>query len=168
MSSNFLTVSIIIVEHYRWKSCYCSAKKRCREAVEEEIHKRNERKNGYALLSSQTASSSSTRAEINKAGGCLQSSWCASGAIRSWSLLEEIKDDIEISYPQDTIAIIAERKKNATAGSSSTNIQSEATSNPALPSAHNLLGTSKYAPSFAPSSSNPPNNSSALGKWAFM
>ena len=32
--------------------------------------------------------------------------------------LEKIKDDIEISYPQDILAIIAERKKNATAGSS--------------------------------------------------
>ena len=53
--------------------------------------------------------------------------------------LKEIKDEIEISYPQDMLTIIVERKKNATAGSSSTNIQSEATTDPALPSAHNLL-----------------------------
>ena len=78
--------------------------------------------------------------------------------------LEEIKDDIEILYPQDILAIIAERKRNATIGSSSTNIQSEATPDPALPSAHNLLGTSKSAPSSAPSSSNPPDNRSTLGK----
>ena len=47
--------------------------------------------------------------------------------------LDEIKDEIEITYPQDILAIIAERKKNATAGSSSTNTQNEATPDPALP-----------------------------------
>ena len=78
--------------------------------------------------------------------------------------LEEIKDEIEISYPQDILAIIAERKKNTTAGSSSVNTQNEATPDPALPSAHNLLGSTKSALSSAPSFANPPYYSSALGK----
>ena len=78
--------------------------------------------------------------------------------------LEEIKDEIEISYPQDILSIIAERKKNAIAGSSSANIQSEATPDPALPSAHNLLSTIESTLSSMPSSSIPLENSSALGK----
>ena len=78
--------------------------------------------------------------------------------------LEEIKDEIEISYPQDILTIIAERKKNATAGSSSVNIQSEATPDLALTSAHNLLNTAESALSFTPSSSNPPDNNSTMGK----
>ena len=78
--------------------------------------------------------------------------------------LEEIKDEIDISYPQDILTIIVERKKNAIARSSSANIQSDATPNPALPPTHNLLGITKSAPSSAPSSSNPLDNSSALGK----
>ena len=76
--------------------------------------------------------------------------------------LDEIKDEIE-SYPKDILAIIAERKKNATAGSSSVNTHNEETLEPALPSA-NLLSTKKSAPSSGPSSSNPPDNNSALGK----
>ena len=78
--------------------------------------------------------------------------------------LEDIKDEIEISYPQDILTIIAERKKNSIAGSSYVNIQNEATLDAALPYAHNLLGTTKSAPSSAPSSSIPPENSFALGK----
>ena len=78
--------------------------------------------------------------------------------------LEEIKDEIEISYPQDILTIIAERKKNAAAGSSSTGIQNEATPDPALPTAQNLLNTMKSALSSTPSSSNPLDNNYALGK----
>ena len=78
--------------------------------------------------------------------------------------LKEIKNEIEISYPQDILTIIAERKKSTTAGSSSGNIQNEATPDPAQPSAHSLLGTSNSAPISAPSSSNLPENSSAIGK----
>ena len=77
--------------------------------------------------------------------------------------LDEIKDEIEISYPQDILAIIVERKKSATAKSSYANTYNEATPEPALPSA-NLLSTKRSAPSSGPSSSNPPDNNSALGK----
>ena len=78
--------------------------------------------------------------------------------------LEAIKDEIEISYPQDILTIISERKKSASAGSSSSNIQNESTPDLALPSAHSLLSTSKPAPSSVPSSSTLPENSSAIGK----
>ena len=89
---------------------------------------------------------------------------CRWGHYEVGPYLEEIKDEIEILYPQDILTIIVERKKNATTGNSFANIQSEAMPDLALPSAHNLLGTTKSAPSSAPSSSNPPDNSSAIGK----
>ena len=78
--------------------------------------------------------------------------------------LEEIKNEIEILYPQDILTIIAERKKSMIAGSSSGNTQNEVTLNPELPSAHILLGTYKSALSSIPSSSNLPENSSTIGK----
>ena len=79
------------------------------------------------------------------------------------SYLDEIKDEIEILYPQDILAIIAERKKSVTAASSSANTHNEATPEPGLPST-NLLSTKKSTPSSGLSSSNPPDNNSALGK----
>ena len=78
--------------------------------------------------------------------------------------LEEIKNEIEISYPQYILTIIAKRKKSTTTGSSSGNTQNKATPDPALPSAHSLLGTSKSAPSSAPYFSNLLENSFTIGK----
>ena len=78
--------------------------------------------------------------------------------------LEMMKDEIEISHPHDILTIISERKKTAAAGSNSSNVQNDATLDPTLPSAHSLLGTTKPAPSSAPSSSTLPENSSAIGK----
>ena len=77
--------------------------------------------------------------------------------------LDAIKEEIEIKYPQDILSIIAERKRNATIGSSSASHQSEATPEPALPSA-TVPDSQHPSSSSAPSSSNPPDNSSALGK----
>ena len=77
--------------------------------------------------------------------------------------LDEIRDEIEITYPQDIVGIIAEQKKNATAESNSANTQSEVTPEPALPPV-NLLSARNSTPSSAPFSFNPPDNSSALGK----
>ena len=62
------------------------------------------------------------------------------------------------------LAIISERKKAATAGSNSLSVKSDATPDPALPSTHSLLGTSKPALNSAPSSSNQPESSSDIGK----
>ena len=76
--------------------------------------------------------------------------------------LEAMKDEIEISYPQDILTIISERKKTAAAGSNSSSVQRDATPNPALLSAHSLLGTSKPASSSDLSSSTPPENSLPL------
>ena len=50
--------------------------------------------------------------------------------------LEEIKDEIEILYPQDILTIIAKRRKTTTAGSSTSNTQHEATPDPVLPSTY--------------------------------
>ena len=78
--------------------------------------------------------------------------------------LEEMKDEIEISYPQYILAIISERKKTATVGGSSSGAQSDATPDPALPPAQSLLGTSEPALHSTPSTSNQPKSSSAIGK----
>ena len=75
-----------------------------------------------------------------------------------------MKDEIEISYPQDILTIISERKKTAAAGSNSSNVQNDATPDPTLSSTHSLLGTMKSTPSSAPSSSTLPENSSTIGK----
>ena len=68
--------------------------------------------------------------------------------------LEEVKDEIEVSYPKDILAIIAKRKAAAIAGSSSFGVQTECgnvTPNLALPSTQIPL-------------SNPESNNSAIGK----
>ena len=78
--------------------------------------------------------------------------------------LKEMKDGIEISYPQDILAIISERKKTAATGSNSSGVQNDATPDPALPFAQSLLRTSELALKSAPSSSNQPESSSAIGK----
>ena len=68
--------------------------------------------------------------------------------------LEEIKDKIEVSYPKDILAIIAERKVSTIAGSCSSGVQAEpgsVTPDPALPLAQ------------IPSNNNEINNS-AIGK----
>ena len=59
--------------------------------------------------------------------------------------LEEMKDEIEVSYPQDILSIITDRKKAATVGSGSSSAQNDATTDVALPSAQNLIGTSEPA-----------------------
>ena len=78
--------------------------------------------------------------------------------------LEEMKDEIEISCPQDILAIIYERKKTAAARSSSSSAQSDATPDPALPPAQSLLGTSEPTLHSAPFTSNQPESSSAISK----
>ena len=78
--------------------------------------------------------------------------------------LEEMKDEIEISYPQDVLTIISERKKATAAGSCSSGAQNDATPDPALPSAQNFISTLEPILNFAPSSSNQPENNSAIGK----
>ena len=68
--------------------------------------------------------------------------------------LEEMKDEIKISYPQDIIAIITEKKNIAAAWTSSSGVRSEAgnvTPDPTLSSVQSLLG-------------NPESYNSALGK----
>ena len=75
-----------------------------------------------------------------------------------------MKDEIEISYPQDILAIISERKKAVAMGSNSSSVQNDATPDPIMPSAHSLLGTTKLAPSSAPSSYTFPENSFVIGK----
>ena len=67
--------------------------------------------------------------------------------------LEEMKDEIEISYPQDILAIISERKKAAAARSNSSDVQSEAgnaTPDPALPPVQSLLGSVTPEPALFP------------------
>ena len=78
--------------------------------------------------------------------------------------LEEMKYEIGISYPQDILAIIYERKKTTVAGSSSSGAQSDATPDLALPPAQSLLGTSEPTLHFAPSTSNQLKSSSVIGK----
>ena len=75
-----------------------------------------------------------------------------------------MKDESEISYPQDILTIISKRKKIAAVGSNSSSVQNDATPDPTLPAAHSLLGTMKPALSSAPSSSTLLENSSAIGK----
>ena len=77
-----------------------------------------------------------------------------------------MNDDIEISYPQDILAIISERKKTVAAKSSSSGTQSDATPDPALPPAQSLLGSVIPEPAlhYAPFTSNQPKSSSAIGK----
>ena len=75
--------------------------------------------------------------------------------------LEAMKDEIEISYPQDILAIISERKKTVVAGPDpATGAQNDVTPDPALPSAQSLLGTSEPPLNSAPSTFNQPKNSS--------
>ena len=78
--------------------------------------------------------------------------------------LKVIKDEIEILYPQDILTIISKRKKTTAVGRNSSNVQSDAAPDPALPSAHSFLGTTKHASNSALSSSIPLENSSAIGK----
>ena len=70
-------------------------------------------------------------------------------------------------YPQDILSIITDRKKATAVGSGSFSARNDGTLDPALPSAQNLIGTSKPALSSAPSSSNQLENSSAIGKWSY-
>ena len=78
--------------------------------------------------------------------------------------LEAMKDEIEISYPQDILAIILERKKTTAIGSNSFGVQNDATPDPALSSAQSLLLTSEPALNSASSLSNQPESGSAIGK----
>ena len=80
--------------------------------------------------------------------------------------LEEMKDKIEISYPQDILAIISERKKAAAAGSSSSGIQSDFTHDPALPPVQSLLSNVTPEPALypVPVTSDQPETNSAIGK----
>ena len=67
--------------------------------------------------------------------------------------LKEMKDEIEISYSQDILAIISKRKKAAAAGSNSSGIQNEArnaTHDPALPPVQSLLGSVAPEPTLHP------------------
>ena len=80
--------------------------------------------------------------------------------------LEEMKDEIKILYPQDILAIISERKKAATVGSSSFGVQSDVTPDPTLPPVQSLLGNVTPEPTLHPASitSDQPKTSSAFGK----
>ena len=83
--------------------------------------------------------------------------------------LEEMKDEIEILYLQDLLAIIAERKKVAAAGSNSSGVQNEvgnATPDHALPPVQSLLGSVTPEPALhlAPFMSDQAETSSTIGK----
>ena len=83
--------------------------------------------------------------------------------------LKEMKDEIEILYPQDILAIIAEKKNAAAAGSNSSGVYSEAgnaTPNPTLSPIQSLLGSVTPEPALQPASftSDQVETSSAIGK----
>ena len=83
--------------------------------------------------------------------------------------LEEMKDEIEISYPLDMLAIISERKRVAAAGSNSSSVQSEVgnvTLDPALTLVQSLLDsiTTESALHSAPFTFDQAKTSSAIGK----
>ena len=75
--------------------------------------------------------------------------------------LEEMKNEIEISYPHDVLAIIFERKKVVAAGNSSSGTQSDATPDPTLLPVQSLLGGVIPDPALhpAPSISDQPETS---------